>query len=376
MRRTFLQSVDQFIPVAIPDLSTAEEAYVLDAIRSTWISSSGAYVNKFEEIFSECCRTPIAISVVNGTAALHLALLGLGIQPNDEIIIPSMTYIATANAVRYTQAHPVFVDVDPNTWCIDPELIEPAITKRTRGIIAVDLYGHPADFDRITEIAAKYGLWVLEDAAEAHFAAYKGRPTGSLANASVFSFFGNKIITCGEGGAITTSDTHLEQRLRLLRNQGMDPQRRYFFPVIGYNYRLTNVACALLCAQLERRAHLISRRRAIYERYTQNLSGIEGLALQPHAPWAEVTPWLFSVTIDHDGFGRSRDEVMATLLEQRIETRPFFIPIHLLPPYLEEHGSFPQSERLGATGINLPTFTGMTDTQIDRICQILLRAHR
>jgi len=373
-----LNTENDFIPVASPDLGEAEERYVLDAIRSTWISSSGRYVNSFEKQFAELCGVKAAVSIVNGTAALHLAVEAAGLQPGDEVIVPSLTYVATANAVRYAQGVPVFVDVDSKTWCLDPELIERAVSARTKGIIPVDLYGHPADMDRIREVASRHGLWVIEDAAEAHFARYKGRVTGSLADMTVFSFFGNKIVTCGEGGAITTDNPEFESRIRLLRNQGMDPKRRYFFPVVGYNYRLTNVACSLLCAQLERREWLINRRREIYRRYRERLGGIPGLGLQPEAPWAQVTPWLFCVTIDAERFGRARDDVMAVLQQKSIETRPFFIPIHQLPVYAPAHrgGPLPVTEKLAASGLNLPTFSGMTDAQIDRICSALIAAGR
>lgn len=368
-----------FIPVSAPDLGEAEERYVVDAIRSSWISSTGHYVRRFEAEFAELCGAKSAISVVNGTCALHLAVEAIGIQPGDEVIIPSLTYIATANAVRYAQGVPVFVDVDPATWCLNPELIEAAISPRTKGIIAVDLYGHPADMDRIREIASRHRLWVIEDAAEAHFARYRDRVTGSSADMTVFSFFGNKIITCGEGGAITTDDPDLDRRIRLLRNQGMDPERRYFFPVVGYNYRLTNLACALLCAQLERRQHLVGRRRAIYAHYRRHLEGVPGLGMQPVAPWAELTPWLFCLTIDAERFGSTRDEVMASLHRNGIDTRPFFIPIHRLPPYAEGRQrplNLPETERLAASGLNLPTFSGMSDAQIDRVCATLTSAGR
>jgi perosamine synthetase len=367
-----------FIPVAAPDLGEVEERYAVDAIRSSWISSSGHYVNQFETLFAQLCGAKIARSVVNGTAALHLAIEAIGLQPGDEVIVPSLTYVATANAVRYAQGVPVFVDVDPQTWCLNPDLIAAAVSPRTKGVIAVDLYGHPADMDRIREITSRHGLWLIEDAAEAHFARYKGRVTGSLADMTVFSFFGNKIVTCGEGGAITTDDAELDSRIRLLRNQGMDPDRRYFFKVVGYNYRLTNVACALLCAQLERREWLISRRREIYRRYRGRLVDVPGLGMQPVAPWAEVTPWLFCATIDAEPFGRTRDEVMAVLQQNRIETRPFFMPVHQLPIYAAAHrgGPLPITDKLAASGVNLPTFSGMTDAQVDRVCAALIAAKR
>lgn len=363
------------IPLANPDLNGNEEKYVTDAIRSSWISSTGPYINRFEEEFAALCGASAAIAVCNGTVALHLALLTLDVRPGDEVLVPSLTYIATANAVRYVGAIPVFVDVDPNTWCLDPKQLEDAITPRTKGIIAVHLYGHPADMDEINHIAGVNGLWVVEDAAEAPLATYKGRATGSLAPIATFSFYGNKVFTSGEGGALTVSDPGTELRARTLRGQGMDPKRRYYFPVTGYNFRATNVACALLCAQLERREELLRRRRAIYSLYREGLGELPGLAFQPVAPWATVTPWLFSITIDSTGFGHSRDEVMARLKKQGIDTRPFFIPLHTLPPFREgsrlrkEH--LPLTERLSAIGMNLPTYSTMTDSQVDSVVQAI-----
>src|SRR3569833_1893834 len=202
------------IPVAAPDLSGIEEQKVIEALRSTWISSAGAFLNRFEAEFAQLSYTSGALAVCIGSVALHLALLGLDVRPGDEVLVPSLTYIATANAVRYVGAEPVFVDVDPGTWCIDPKLLEASITRRTKGIIAVHLYGHPADMDAINHIAAVHGLWVVEDAAEAHTARYKGRTEGSLAPLATFSFYGNKILTSGEGGAITLSDPHKTPRVR------------------------------------------------------------------------------------------------------------------------------------------------------------------
>ena len=359
------------IPVAAPDLSGREEEYVVEAIRSTWISSTGAFVDRFEREFAEACGTQHGIAVCNGTVALHLALLALDVRPGDEVLVPSLTYIATANAVRYVGAEPVFADVDPETWCIHPGRLEDAITRRTRGIIPVHLYGHPADMDAINHVAAVHGLWVLEDAAEAHYATYKGRPAGSLGDLATFSFYGNKTFTSGEGGAITLDDPQLAKRLRTLRGQGMDPERRYYFPVTGYNFRLTNVACAILCAQLERADAILERRRAIFARYRERLGGVPGIGFQPVAEWAEPTPWLFCVTVDADDYGHGRNALAAHLDGLGIETRPFFIPLHTLPPFREESRqrgeALPVTEALAATGLNLPTWTGMTDAQIDRV---------
>lgn len=370
----------QNIPVATPDLSGNEERYVVEAIHSSWISSTGSYVRRFEEDFAKLCGTRTAIGVCNGTVALHLALLALDVRPGDEVLVPSLTYIATANAVRYVGAEPVFVDVDPNTWCIDPDLLEASITRRTKGIVAVHLYGHPADMDAINHIAAVHGLWVVEDAAEAHLARYKNRPTGSLAPMATFSFYGNKIISCGEGGAITLSDPHLELRTRTLRGQGVDPSRRYFFPVTGYNFRLTNLACAILCAQLERQEQMLSRRRAIFARYRELLSGVPGIGFQPVAPWADPAPWLFCITVDAKQYGRTRDELTALLAEAGIDTRPFFIALHHLPPFREQSRlrkeELPVTDRLSATGINLPTYVGLTDAEIEKIAAVIKRLRK
>ena len=368
------------IPLARPDLSGHEEDYLVEAVRSTWISSTGPFVQRFEETFAKLCGTRTTIAVCNGTAALHLALLALDVRPGEEVLVPSLTYIATANAVRYVGAEPVFVDVDPATWCIDPTKLEAAITPRTKGIIPVHLYGHPADMDAINHIAAVHGLWVVEDAAEAHLAKYKGRGVGGLAPIAMFSFYGNKIFTAGEGGAITLSDRHLEVRTRMLRNQGMDPQRRYYFPVTGYNFRLTNVACAILCAQLERHEQMINRRRQIFAVYRKLLAGTPGIGSQPAASWAEPAPWLFCITVDEKEYGRSRDELMSLLEEKGIETRPFFMASHHLPPFREESQrrgeKLPVTDSLSSAGMNLPTYTSLSDGEMERIVQAIRGARR
>jgi perosamine synthetase len=365
------------IPLAAPDLSGNELAYVTDAVRSSWISSIGPYIDRFEEEFARVCGTRVALSVCNGTAALHIALLALGAGPGDEIIVPSLTYVATANSVRYVGAEPVFADVDPATWCLDPEAVESAVTPRTRGIIAVHLYGHPADMDALGAVASSHDLWIVEDAAEAPLATYKGRPVGSLARIATFSFYGNKPFTSGEGGAITLDSPELEQAARLMRGQGMDPERRYYFPITGYNYRLTNVACALLCAQIERSESLIARRREIFAQYRELLDDVPGLEFQPHAEWAQPTPWLFSVLVDKRRYGRSRDELAGALAKDGIETRPFFIPLHTLPPFREASArrgeSLPATDDLAARGLNLPTYTQLERDEVVAVAEAVRR---
>lgn len=363
------------IPVANSDLSGNEEKYVVDAIRSSWVSSTGKYLDRFEREFAELCGTRSSIGVCNGTVALHLALLGLDVGAGDEVIVPSLTYIATANAVRYVNAEPVFVDVDPATWCINPDKIEAAITEKTKAIIAVHLYGHPADMDRINAIAAKHNLRVVEDAAEAPLATYKNKVVGGLSDVATFSFYGNKLFTSGEGGALTVNDPDLEKRFRLLRGQGMDPKRRYWFPVTGYNYRLTNVCAAMLCAQLERKVDILQRRFAIYEAYKTGLNELPGIGFQPKAEWAELSPWLFCITVDSVLFGANRDAVMAGFLDHGIDTRPFFIPLHTMPPFVTQSSAnddlLPETLRLGASGINLPTFNSMQLHEVEGVCEAL-----
>ena len=369
------------IAVAAPDLTGNEEAYVVAAIRSGWVSSSGEFLARFEREFAAACGTRHAVACSNGTTALHLALATLGVGRGDEVIVPATTFVATANAVRHCNATPVFVDIDPETWCLDPRGVAAAVGPKTVGIIPVHLLGHPADMDAINAIAAEHGLWVVEDAAEAPFATYRGRPVGSLGDAAAFSFFGNKIVTSGEGGAVTFSRDDLTQRMRMLRGHGMDPARRYHFPIVGFNYRMSNLTAALLCAQLERRAALVARRREIVRLYEEQLRLQPGLTHRTDAPWAEVSPWLVAVVVDRDSFGLDRDALAAALSARGIETRPLFPPLHRMPPYRRlaaRQGivSLPVAEWLGAAGVMLPTHPLMTDDDVGFVCAAIAAAGR
>jgi perosamine synthetase len=363
------------IPLARPDLSPRETAYVTDAIQTSWISSTGPYLERFESEFAALCGTRHALAVSNGTVALHLTLLGLGIGHGDEVIVPSLTYIASVNAVTYAGARPVFVDVDPVTWCLDPRAVAAAVTPRTKAIMAVHLYGQPADMDALMSIAEAHSLHVVEDAAEAPLATYHDRPSGSLGDVATFSFYGNKILTSGEGGALTTNDDDLNARMKLYRGQGMDLGRRYFFPVVGYNYRLTNIAAALLCAQMERRHEIFHRRVEIFARYTEQLGTVQGIGLQADIAGQTRAPWLYSILLGED-FGRTRDELAAILADSGIETRPFFIPVHTLPPYASASNplQLPVTQRLAHQGMNLPTFSQMTDAEVDTVCAAIAAA--
>jgi perosamine synthetase len=362
--------MNKFIPVAAPALVGNEKEYVLDCLESTWISSSGKYIERFESAFAEFCGVRHALSCCNGTVALHLALLALGVGPGDEVIIPTLTYVASANAVAYCGARPVLVDSEPETWNINPELILKQITPRTKGIMAVHLYGHPADMDPMLAVARERGLFVLEDAAEAHGAEYKKRRAGSIGDIATFSFYGNKIITTGEGGMVVTNDDELARKVRQLKGQGQDPERRYWFPVMGYNYRMTNVEAAIGLAQMEKIDWHRARRRENAEWYRKYLGRNSQFTLSPEMAWARNAYWINCVVLDRD-FLLSRDEVMKRLAQTGIETRPFFYPMHTLPMYHESGDSFPIAEGLAARGINLPSSATLTEEDIASVCKAL-----
>ena len=361
------------ISVAEPKLSGNERKYVLDCLDTNWISSNGKYIGAFEAAFASFCGVKHAVAANNGTTALHLALVALGLGPGDEVIIPTVTYIATANAVRYCGATPVLVDVRPDTMNIDPQQIEQKITPRTRGIIPVHLYGHPADMEPLTQIARKHGLWVLEDAAEAHGAEVNGRRVGGLSECATFSFFGNKIVTTGEGGMVTTNDDELAVKLRLYRGQGVDPQRRYWFPVIGYNYRMTNIQAAIGLAQMETIDAALEDRQALAKLYDEALSPLKAQLVLPETQAGmRHVYWMYTIFL-RDGDERKRDAVMHALDELGIETRPVFYPMHELPPYKED-GVYPVADKWAQRGMNLPTHQFMGKEDVERVAAALAQA--
>lgn len=363
--------------MAAPVLGGNEKAYVADCLDSTWISSSGEYVNRFEAAFADFCGVKHAIACCNGTAALHLALLAVGIGPGDEVIVPTLTFVATANAVAYCGARPVFVDSDAETWNLNPSSIEKKITRRTKAIIAVHLYGHPAEMDPIIKIARRHDLFVVEDAAEAHGAEYKGKRVGSIGDISAFSFYGNKIITTGEGGMVVTNDAALAKKAAQFKGQGIDPKRRYWFPVIGYNYRMTNIAAAIGLAQLERIDWHLQRRLEIAAWYQEHLQNVPEVICQPEKPWAKHVYWMFSIVLG-DGFPLSRDRLMDHLSERGVETRPIFHPMHTLPPYRGLPGgrNYPVADRIAKRGLSLPTWGGLGHEDVKHVSRSLLECLR
>ncbi len=359
-----------FIPVAEPLLGDKELEYVTDCIKSGWVSSLGKYVRYFEERFAAYCGVGYGVATFNGTVALHLLAATLNLGPGDEVIMPSLTYVATANAIHYTGATPVFVDSERETWNIDPNAVVEAITPRTKAIIAVHLYGHPADMDPLRAIANEYELLLLEDAAEAHGARYKGRRVGELGDAAIFSFYGNKIITTGEGGIIVTNNQAWAERAFFLENQGRYNDNPYWHPEVAYNYRMTNIQAAIGLAQLERIEEMLAIRRRNAAHYSRRLADVPGLTLPPEIAWAENVYWMYSVILE-DEFGLTRDELRGKLCAAGIDTRPFFYPVHTLPMY-NTGQPLPVAEDLAHRGINLPSGATLTPEQINFVCDTLI----
>lgn len=359
------------ITIAMPILNGNERKYVDECIDTGWISANGRFITEFEKQFAQFCGTKYAIACCNGTVTLHLALLALGIGPGDEVIMPTLTYIATANAVKYCGATPVFVDSEADTWNMDPMKLEEKITERTKAIIPVHLYGLSCNMDAIMSTAKKHNIAVVEDAAEAHGATWNGKVVGSMGDIGSFSFFGNKIITCGEGGMLTTNDEKLYERMKLLRSQGVDPHKRYWHTDVAYNYRMTNLQAAVGLAQLENvQWHLEQRQRvaALYEKYLPMLGDLVSVQAVPRE--AKHVYWMNSVLLS-ENVTMSRDEVMARMEERNIEMRPLFYPMHVMPPYLDHSVVAPVAESVSSRGINLPSHGMLQEEHVKYIVESL-----
>ena len=360
---------EKFIPIYEPTLGEAEEATVLDAVRSGWISSNGKYIREFEERFAAFCGAAHGISTSNGTTALHLALHALGLGPGDEVIVPALTFVASANAVQYTGATPIFADVDPVTWTIDPAAVDRLVTPKTRAIMPVHLYGHPAPMPALKAIADQHGLLLVEDAAEAHGAQVGNQRTGTLGQVAAFSFFANKIITTGEGGMVTTNDPALAARCRMLRDHAMPPERRYWHEEVCFKYRMTNLQAAVGVAQMARINDFLARKRTLACLYQQRLSDLPGVTLPVELPGYTSVYWMYSILIG-DEYGLTRDELILALRERNIDSRPFFHPLDTLPPY-RRGAPCPTALRLSRQGLNLPSAPSLTDEQVQYICHTL-----
>jgi len=365
------------IPVCEPTLSGNEMEYVAHCVRTNWISSIGDYVRRFEAAFAEACGTQYGVACANGTVALHLALATLGLEPGDEVIIPAFTMIATANAVTYLSCRPVLVDSELETWNMDINQVEDKITPRTRAIIPVHTYGHPVDMDGLNDIARRHSLWVVEDAAEAHGALYKGRPAGSLGDAASFSFYANKIITTGEGGMVTTNHEEIARLAWNLRDHAFSTERHFWHKFIGFNYRMTNLQAAIGLAQTEQMATFVAQRRANAAYYTELLSDIPGLVTPPEAEWATNVYWMYGILIKPE-FGLTRDELRRALAEHGIETRTFFIPMHVQPVYYPQYKGerYPRAEQLCREGMYLPSASSLTREEMEYIVETIREVRR
>lgn len=353
---------------------------MLDCLDTNWISA-GKYIEAFERAFSEYCGVAHGVACSSGTAAIHLALEALEIGYGDEVIVPCFTLIANANMVILAGAKPVFVDVDPRNWCIDPAQIKRRITAKTKAIMPVHVYGHPCNMVAIEDIAGQYGLHVIEDAAEAHGAEYRGRRAGGLGNVGCFSFYASKTLTTGEGGMVVTRDAQLAERMRIIRSQGFEgDSRMYTHRMMGFNYRLTNLQAAIGLAQIERVDEKVEKKRAMARYYGRLLENEPDITLQVEEPWARSTFWNYAVLIE-DGFGASRNEVSQKLYESGVQTRYAFQALHHQPVYLKRNdprypdidGHYPVSEILSARGLCLPSGLALTESQMDEVVEKFLQ---
>lgn len=365
---------NKFIPVCEPLLAGNELKYVSDCVNTGWISSAGKYVDEFEKLFSAYCDVKHGVAVSNGTVAIHLALKALEIGPGDEVLIPSFTMISSAAAVCYTGAMPVFVDLDKETWNIDPSKLESKITPKTKAIMVVSIFGNPCEMEEIYAIARKYQLKVIEDAAESHGALYKGKKVGSLADITTFSFFANKNLTTGEGGMVVTDDADLYKKVKYYKNLcfSLDAPRNYIHEDVGFNYRISNIHAAIGLAQTEKADYYKALRIKNGKLYERLLSEIPGITFQKVNQWNEKVYWMNAVVIDEETFGRSRDQVVAHLKENLIDTRVFFVGMHKQPGLLKygctPSGEFANTEWLTETGFYLPSASSLTEAEITHIC--------
>jgi len=359
--------------IANPVFNGNEKKYLNECIDTGWVSANGRFIEEFENKFAEFCGTKYAVSCANGTVSLHLIMLGLGLKPGDEVIMPSLTYIATANTVKYCGATPIFVDSIEGTFNMDPSDIEERITSCTKAIIPVHLYGLPCDMKPIMDIANRYDIPVIEDAAEAHGAEYEGRRVGGFGLASSFSFFGNKIITCGEGGMVTTNNEELYKRMKLLKAQAVSPKKKYWHVDVGYNYRMTNMQAAVGLGQLEKIQWHITQRKRIADLYKEFLRDYkEYVHLQEEPDNCKHVYWMSNVILQ-DSVKKSRDDVMKEMEEYNIEMRPLFYPMHIMPPFFDENIVCPIAEKISARGISLPSHAMLTAQDVKYISECLIK---
>lgn len=377
-----------FIPLIVPEIRGNEWRYVKECLDTNWVSSVGSYVDRFEQMVAEQVATEHAVATVNGTSALHIALLVAGVQPDDEVLVSTLTFIAPVNAIRYAGAWPVFIDAEPDYWQIDPArvveflerdcrwsdgtLYNSRTGRRVTAVLPVHVLGHPVDLDPILAAAGKFGLKVIEDATEGLGASYKGRSLGSFGDIACFSFNGNKIVTTGGGGMLVTNNGEWAQKAKYLTTQAKDDPVEYVHGEVGYNYRLTNLLAAVGCAQMEQLAAFVAAKRKIAARYTETLQNVPGITPMRNAPWAASTFWLYTILVEEETFGMDSRQLMHTLGSREIQCRPLWQPIHQSPAHASNNAaSMPVAERLARQGLSLPCSVGLTEFEQDRVMAAL-----
>ena len=375
---------DGTIPLSVPQLGGNEWLYVKECLDTNWVSSAGPFVSRFEQSIASYVGADHAVATVNGTAALHIALVVAGVKPDDEVLLPALSFIAPANAVRYAGAWPVFMDVEPNYWQLDPEKtldflshecqwsngqLKNKITgRRVRAILPVHILGHPCDLDALHEIARKFDLVVVEDATESLGAKYKNRMVGSGGDIACFSFNGNKIITTGGGGMVVTNREDWAERLRYLTTQAKDDYIEYVHNEIGYNYRLTNIQAALGCAQMEQLHSFVSAKRRIAQQYTRALSAVPGISCPDEAPWVFSTYWLYTVLVDPHVYGIDRRGLLKHLEQERIQARPLWEPLHRSKAHAGSMSyRIEVTDEIHNRALSLPSSTGLSEHDVDLV---------
>lgn len=367
------------VPVNEPIVSKEAIQNVEKALESGWLSSSGPFVAEFEDTFAHYIGSKHAITVSSGTAALHLSLLAYNIGPDDEVIVPAFSMGAVWMSVLQTGAKPIFVDCEPETFNINPGKIEEKITKKTKVIIVVHTYGHPADMDTITPIARKHALTIIEDAAEAHGSKYKGKQCGSLSDIAAFSFYANKLITTGEGGMVVTNNEKIAEKVRKLKDLSHSPEKRFIHDGIGFNYRMTNLQSAVGLGELSHVEEYFEKKRTVAAKYSKALSKIPGIQVPIEKSWAKSNFWMYTILVDKEKFGMDKDELRTTLSSRGIDTRDFFYPPHAHPALkdvVEKNESFPVAERIAQEGLYLPSGLALTDKQVEYVIAQITDIHK
>ena len=350
-------------PVYKPFLAGNEKKYVNECLNSSWISSKGEFIGRFEKTFADFTKIKYAATVSNGTVALHTALLALGIKEGDEVIVPTLTYIASVNAIKYTGATPIFVDSEDKYWQMCAEDIKNRITPKTKAIMVVHLYGHPCNMDEITKLAKNNNLLIIEDCAEALGTLYRSQHVGSFGDVACYSFFGNKTVTTGEGGMITTNNKDIYEKCLRIKGQGLAENREYWHDIVGYNYRMTNIQAAIGLAQLENIDDIILKKIEISKWYKENLIDIP-IECGIEAEYAKHTHWMVSILVNSS----ERADLRSVLRQNSIETRPFFYPIHQMPMY-NAGEKYEIAENIAYRGINLPSYPELSENNVGFICE-------